>query len=96
MHKIFKLCGSPSEDYWRKSKLPHSTAYKPLQHHKGCLAETFRGFTPTVAGLIETLLSLDPANRGTAAHALKSEVIYLFSVGLISVEPSGNLILLVH
>lgn len=85
LHKIFKLCGSPSEDYWRKSKLPHSTAYKPLQHHKGCLAETFRGFTPTVAGLIETLLSLDPANRGTAAHALKSEY---FTTEPLACDPS--------
>ncbi|TVU22756.1 hypothetical protein EJB05_32474 [Eragrostis curvula] len=32
LHKIFKLCGSPSEEYWRKSKLPHATIFKP-QHH---------------------------------------------------------------
>ncbi|CAA6665712.1 unnamed protein product [Spirodela intermedia] len=30
LHKIFKLCGSPSEDYWRKSKLPHFFTTKPL------------------------------------------------------------------
>lgn len=80
LHKIFKLCGSPSEDYWRKSKLPHSTVFKPKQPHKRCLAETFRGFSPTVVGLIEILLSVDPAQRGTAARALESEVIYLFTV----------------
>ncbi|CAN1777671.1 Probable serine/threonine-protein kinase At1g09600 [Linum perenne] len=31
LHKIFKLCGSPSEEYWKKSKLPHATIFKPQQ-----------------------------------------------------------------
>uniref|UniRef100_A0A5B6YXM7 Protein kinase domain-containing protein n=2 Tax=Davidia involucrata TaxID=16924 RepID=A0A5B6YXM7_DAVIN len=73
LHKIFKLCGSPSEDYWRKSKLPHSTVFKPLQPYKQRLAETFKNFPPAAVGLMETLLSVDPAHRGTAAGALKNE-----------------------
>lgn len=74
MHRIFKLCGSPSEDYWRQSKLPHSTVFKPVQPYRRCVAETFKDFPATALGLMETLLSVDPALRGTAAFALSSEV----------------------
>ncbi|XP_064934496.1 probable serine/threonine-protein kinase At1g09600 isoform X2 [Musa acuminata AAA Group] len=28
LHKIFKLCGSPSEEFWRTSKLPHDPAIR--------------------------------------------------------------------
>ncbi|GFZ05660.1 protein kinase superfamily protein [Actinidia rufa] len=73
LHKIFKLCGSPSEDYWRKSKLPHSTVFKPVQPYKRRFAEMFKDFPPTALWLMETLLSVDPEHRGTAAAALKSE-----------------------
>ncbi|CAL5433208.1 unnamed protein product [Camellia sinensis] len=62
LHKIFKLCGSPSEEYWRKSKLPHATIFKPQ-----------------ALELMETLLSIDPADRGSAASALHSEVMALLS-----------------
>ncbi|CAN0928150.1 Probable serine/threonine-protein kinase At1g09600 [Linum grandiflorum] len=31
MHKIFKLCGSPSEEYWHKTRFPHATSFKPQQ-----------------------------------------------------------------
>ncbi|OIW11539.1 hypothetical protein TanjilG_26905 [Lupinus angustifolius] len=73
LHKIFKLCGSPSEDYWRKSKLPHATIFKPQQPYMRCVAETFKDFPAPAVELIETLLSIDPADRGTAAFSLKSE-----------------------
>ncbi|KAK3039018.1 hypothetical protein RJ639_027503 [Escallonia herrerae] len=73
LHKIFKLCGSPSEDYWRRSKLPHATIFKPQQSYKRCLAETFKDFPPSSLPLIETLLAIDPAERQTATAALKSE-----------------------
>lgn len=74
LHKIFKLCGSPSEDYWRKSKLPHATIFKPQQPYRRCFAETFRDFPEAALELMETLLSIDPVDRGTAASALKSVV----------------------
>ncbi|XP_072959357.1 probable serine/threonine-protein kinase At1g54610 [Typha angustifolia] len=73
LHKIFKLCGSPSEDYWRKSKLPHATIFKPQQPYRRCVEETFKDFPSPALELIDVLLSIDPANRGTAASALKSE-----------------------
>ncbi|XP_028075527.1 protein root UVB sensitive 6-like [Camellia sinensis] len=74
LHKIFKLCGSPSEEYWRKSKLPHATIFKPQQPYRRCVADTFKDFPAQALELMETLLSIDPADRGSAASALHSEV----------------------
>ncbi|KAG8479447.1 hypothetical protein CXB51_029198 [Gossypium anomalum] len=73
LHKIFKLCGSPSEDYWSKSKLPHATIFKPQRPYRRCVAETFKEFPAPALALMETLLSIDPAGRGSAASALESE-----------------------
>ncbi|ERN06237.1 hypothetical protein AMTRI_Chr06g170380 [Amborella trichopoda] len=86
LHKIFKLCGSPSEEYWKKSKLPHATIFKPQQPYKRFLAETFKNFPPSSLPLIETLLAIDPAERGTATSALKSE---FFSSKPYPCEPSS-------
>ncbi|KAK9671836.1 hypothetical protein RND81_12G057800 [Saponaria officinalis] len=63
LHKIFKLCGSPSKEYWKKSKLPHATIFKPQHSYKRCIAENFRDFSPTSLPLIETLLAIDSAER---------------------------------
>ncbi|KAG9459791.1 hypothetical protein H6P81_004299 [Aristolochia fimbriata] len=73
LHKIFKLCGSPTEEYWKKSKLPHATIFKPQQPYKRCIAETFKDFPPSSLPLIETLLAIDPIERKTASDALNSE-----------------------
>ncbi|XP_010538783.1 PREDICTED: probable serine/threonine-protein kinase At1g54610 isoform X2 [Tarenaya hassleriana] len=73
LHKIFELCGSPSEDYWRKLKLPFSTAFRPTFPYGPRIAETFKNFPAPVISLLETLLSIDPDSRGTAASALESE-----------------------
>ncbi|KAK6127769.1 hypothetical protein DH2020_038478 [Rehmannia glutinosa] len=73
LHKVFKLCGSPSEEYWKKSRLPNATLYKPQQPYKRCIAETFKDFPPSALALIETLLAIDPEARGTATAALNSE-----------------------
>ncbi|MQL71299.1 hypothetical protein Taro_003641 [Colocasia esculenta] len=73
LHKIFKLCGSPSEDYWRKSTLPHATIFKPQQPYGRCVMEAFKDFPVSALALMDVLLSIDPADRGTAAFALKSE-----------------------
>ncbi|MCI15530.1 putative serine/threonine-protein kinase, partial [Trifolium medium] len=74
LHRIFKLCGSPSVDYWQKLRLPHSTVFRPPHHYRKCIADTFKEFPSAAVRLIETLLSLDPTLRGTAAAALKNEV----------------------
>ncbi|KAG0612009.1 hypothetical protein M758_7G183400 [Ceratodon purpureus] len=73
LHKIFKLCGSPSEEYWRKSKLPHATIFKPQQPYKRCINETFKEFPASSLALLDTLLAIEPADRGSAAQALASE-----------------------
>ncbi|KAF2286030.1 hypothetical protein GH714_009809 [Hevea brasiliensis] len=86
LHKIFKLCGSPSEDYWKKSKLPHATIFKPQQPYRRCVAETFKEFPAPALALMETLLSIDPVDRGTAASALKSE---FFTTKPLPCDPSS-------
>ncbi|KAF4371660.1 hypothetical protein F8388_008600 [Cannabis sativa] len=70
LHKIFKLCGAPSDDYWKKMKLP--TSFRPPQHYKPTHEEVFRNFPDSSYGLLTQLLALDPVNRGTAASALQS------------------------
>ncbi|KAJ6752062.1 hypothetical protein OIU85_002481 [Salix viminalis] len=87
LHKIFKLCGSPSEDYWRKSKLPHATIFKPQQPYRRCVAETFKEFPAPALDLMETLLAIDPADRGSAASALRSEGSDLFIISLHHIVP---------
>ncbi|CAL1409921.1 unnamed protein product [Linum trigynum] len=73
MHKIFKLCGSPSEEYWQKTKFPHATSFKPQQPYKRCVEETFIKFPPSALALVDQLLSIEPEARGTAASALESQ-----------------------
>ncbi|CAL9118146.1 unnamed protein product [Musa textilis] len=86
LHKIFKLCGSPSEKYWKKSKLPHATIVKPKQNYKRCIGETFNDFPPSSLSLIDSLLSIEPADRGTAIAALNSE---FFATEPHACEPSS-------
>lgn len=78
LHKIFKLCGSPPEDFWKKSKLPHATLYKPQQPYESCLRKVFKDLPSVSVNLIETLLRVEPYKRGTASSALVSEVINIF------------------
>lgn len=75
MHKIFKLCGSPSEEYWQRSRLRHATIFKPQRQYKRCLAETYKDLVPSSAlALLEVLLAVEPEARGTTSSALQSEV----------------------
>ncbi|XP_010477057.1 PREDICTED: probable serine/threonine-protein kinase At1g54610 isoform X1 [Camelina sativa] len=73
LHKIFKLCGSPPADYWKKSKLPHAMLFKPQQHYDSCLQETLKDLSDADINLIETLLSIEPHKRGSASTALVSQ-----------------------
>jgi serine/threonine protein kinase len=86
LHKIFKLCGSPTEDYWVKSRLPHATIFKPTQPYKRLVGETFKEFPQPALALLETLLSVNPDDRGTATAALKSE---FFSTRPLPCDPSS-------
>ncbi|GJM92013.1 hypothetical protein PR202_ga08437 [Eleusine coracana subsp. coracana] len=69
LHKIFKLCGTPSEDYWEKMKFPQPT-FRPYERR---IAEKFKDLPTSILSLLETLLSIDPDLRGTATDALNSE-----------------------
>ncbi|CAK8530121.1 unnamed protein product [Lathyrus sativus] len=73
LHKIFKLCGSPSKEYWKKTKLPHATIFKPQQPYKRILSETFKDFPSSALSLLEVLLAIEPKDRGTASSALQNE-----------------------
>ncbi|GJN31467.1 hypothetical protein PR202_gb19867 [Eleusine coracana subsp. coracana] len=84
LHKIFKLCGSPTEEYWKKSKLPHATIFKPQQPYKRRIRETFKDFPQSALQLIETLLAIDPADRLTATCALRSDVSRLLFLTMLS------------
>ncbi|XP_010555575.1 PREDICTED: probable serine/threonine-protein kinase At1g54610 [Tarenaya hassleriana] len=86
LHKIFKLCGSPSDMYWRKYKLPNATLFKPQNPYKRCVSETFKSFPPSSLPLVETLLSIDPDDRATATSALNSE---FFTTEPLACDPSS-------
>ncbi|KAL1539080.1 [pyruvate dehydrogenase (acetyl-transferring)] kinase [Salvia divinorum] len=86
LHRIFKLCGSPSEEYWKKAKLPHATIFKPQHSYKRCINETFKDFPPSALSLIGTLLSIDPSERQTATAALESE---FFTTEPYACDPSS-------
>ncbi|XP_019710756.1 protein IMPAIRED IN BABA-INDUCED STERILITY 1 isoform X2 [Elaeis guineensis] len=73
LHKIFKLSGSPPDEYWKKSKLPHATIFKPHHPYESCLREAFKDLPASAVCLLEVFLSVEPYKRGTASVALASE-----------------------
>lgn len=86
LHKIYKLCGSPSDDYWKKSKLANAALFKPREPYKRCILETFKAFPPSSLPLIDTLLAIDPAERKTATNALRTE---FFTTEPYACDPSS-------
>ncbi|XP_034891319.1 probable serine/threonine-protein kinase At1g09600 isoform X2 [Populus alba] len=86
LHKIFKLCGSPSDDYWKRSKLPHATIFKPQHPYKRCVAETYKDFPSSALSLLDVLLAVEPEPRGTAFSALDSE---FFKTKPLPCDPSS-------
>ncbi|KAI3448368.1 hypothetical protein Pfo_005033 [Paulownia fortunei] len=86
LHKIFKLCGSPSEEYWKRSKLPHATIFKPQQPYRRCVAETFKEFPSSALSLLESLLAFEPECRGSTTSALHSE---FFTTKPLPCDPSS-------
>ncbi|KAL3651520.1 hypothetical protein CASFOL_004522 [Castilleja foliolosa] len=86
LHKIFKLCGSPADEYWKRSKLLHATIFKPQQPYKRCVADTFKAFPPPALSLLESLLAFEPELRGTTTSALHSE---FFTTKPLPCDPSS-------
>lgn len=76
LHRINKLCGSYSEECWRKIKLPstHKPCYAKMPQYKRRVREVYKDFSPEALSLLDTLLALDPAERKTATDALRSDV----------------------
>lgn len=62
------------DDYCKKSKVPETAMFKPQHQYRRCVAETFKVLPTSAVVLIDSLLSLDPEARGTAASALQSDV----------------------
>ncbi|XP_030473758.1 cyclin-dependent kinase C-2 C-like isoform X1 [Syzygium oleosum] len=73
LHKIFKLCGSPPDGYWKMSKIPHATIFRPRHSYERTLRERCKGIATSAVNLMETFLSIEPHKRGTASSALISE-----------------------
>ncbi|CAJ2676922.1 unnamed protein product [Trifolium pratense] len=71
IHMIYKLCGSPPEDYLTKMKL--KTSFRPPHRYKASFEENFKDFPSSALNLLTTLLDFDPQLRGTAASALESQ-----------------------
>ncbi|KAJ4757685.1 Protein kinase superfamily protein [Rhynchospora pubera] len=84
LHKIFKVCGTPTEELWKKLKLPN--IHTTFRSYERCLAETFKDVPPSALSLLETLLSIDPDSRGTASDALNSD---FFMTEPYACEPSS-------
>ncbi|XP_074324934.1 cyclin-dependent kinase C-2 C-like [Apium graveolens] len=73
LHKMFKLCGTPPEEYWKRYKLPLAGMFKPQYRYESMLRERCKEFPETALNLIENFLSFEPHKRGTATSALNSE-----------------------
>ncbi|XP_027362563.1 probable serine/threonine-protein kinase At1g54610 [Abrus precatorius] len=86
VHKIFKLCGSPSEDYWQRTKFPHATSFKPQQPYNRKVADTFKKISPAALALVDKLLAIQPEDRGSATSALNSE---FFTTNPLPCDPSS-------
>ncbi|KAI3499762.1 hypothetical protein L1887_35571 [Cichorium endivia] len=84
LHRIFKLCGSPGEDYWKKIKPP--TTFRPPQNYVPSFHEAFTNFPSSSFGLLTTLLALDQECRGTSTSALQDN---FFTSSPLACELSG-------
>ncbi|KAG6477592.1 protein IMPAIRED IN BABA-INDUCED STERILITY 1-like [Zingiber officinale] len=86
IHKIFKLCGSPPGEFWKKTKLPQATVIKSQHAYENCLYRTFEFLPDSAFKLLETFLSIESTKRGTAVAALNSEY---FKTKPYACEPSS-------
>ncbi|EEE53486.1 hypothetical protein OsJ_36639 [Oryza sativa Japonica Group] len=89
IHRIFKLCGSPGDAYWRRAAAGGGggAGFRPQQPYESRLRETFGGMMGDDAfALLSKLLSVEPSARGTATEALASEY---FRTEPYACEPSS-------
>lgn len=74
LHKIFKMCGTPSDEYWTKTRHPLAAMFKPQFTYESSLHERCKELPRTVVDLIDQLLCVEPEKRVTANSALQVEV----------------------
>ncbi|KAI4332375.1 hypothetical protein L6164_017290 [Bauhinia variegata] len=85
LHKTFRLCGSPTEEYLQKTKLTGPTSFKG-RPYKRCVTETFKDFPSSALALVDKLLAIEPQVRGSATSALESE---FFTTSPLPCDPSS-------
>ncbi|KAJ8568138.1 hypothetical protein K7X08_020860 [Anisodus acutangulus] len=83
--RFFELCGSASNDFWQNSKLPNVSIFKPQMPYERQTQAMFHDLPSAGLGLMDTLLSIEPELRGTAALALQSE---FFTTEPLACDPS--------
>lgn len=76
LHKIFKLCGTPADEYWTRSRLPLAAMFRPQFSYVSTLRERCKELPKSVVDLIESLISVEPEKRATAKTALQAEYFY--------------------
>ncbi|KAI3503283.1 hypothetical protein L1887_31723 [Cichorium endivia] len=76
LHKIFKMCGTPSDEYWRNNRLPLAAMFRPQFTYESSLRERCKELPKTVVDIIDTLLCVEPEKRATAKSALHAEYFY--------------------
>ncbi|KAH7352371.1 hypothetical protein KP509_19G042000 [Ceratopteris richardii] len=86
LHKIFKLCGSPSEDYWKRLKPLHASMFKLQQPYQRCIRETYKNFPAPALDLLDKLLAIEPSERGSASLALSGD---FFTTEPLACDPSS-------
>ncbi|KAJ0454719.1 putative protein-serine/threonine kinase CMGC-CDK-CRK7-CDK9 family [Helianthus annuus] len=76
LHKIFKLCGTPPDEYWKNSRLPLAAMFRSQCSYESNIRERCKELPRTVVDLINTLLSVEPEKRPTARSALQAAYFY--------------------
>jgi serine/threonine protein kinase len=83
--KIFKTCGSPTEENWPgHQELPHWGNLKPDAPMPRQLRERYKGYNKEAVDLLDKMLALDPKKRITAEEALDSDY---FWMGELACDP---------
>ena len=76
LHKIFKMCGTPTEEYWTKTRHPLAAMFRPQCTYESSLRERCKELPKSVVDLLGELLCVEPEKRASANFALQAEYFY--------------------